>query len=58
MGRGGAGLVVTVLVFNTDDPSLKPDEAYSLLRKILLEKEEETKREAGVGPFEKAISLT
>ena len=37
-GRGG-GQVVSVLAFNSDDPSSNPTEVYSLSVKFVFEKE-------------------
>ena len=50
MGRGG-DLVVSVLAFYSNKPSSNPAEAYSLLCKMLFEKNENKQKEAGVDPF-------
>ena len=49
-GRGG-GLVVSVLAFYSDDPSLIPAEVYNFFCKIVVEKNENKQKEAGIGPF-------
>ena len=50
MGRGG-GLVVSVLAFYSDEPSSIPAEVYIFFCKIVVEKNENKQKEAGVGPF-------
>ena len=55
MGRGG-GLVVSVLAFFSDDPSLIPAEVYKFFCKIVVEKTENKQKEAGIGPFFKNIN--
>ena len=50
LGRGG-GLVVSVLAFYSDDPSSIPAEVYNFFCKIVVEKNENKQKEAGVGPF-------
>ena len=47
----GCGQVVSVLAFNSDDPSLKTTEVYSFSVKFVLEKNENKQKEAGVSPF-------
>ena len=49
-GRGG-GLVVSVLAFYSNDPSLIPAEVYNFFCKIVVEKNENKQKEAGIGPF-------
>ena len=56
MGRGGGGLVVSVLAFFSDDPSLIPAEVYNFFCKIVVEKTENKQKEAGIGPFFKNIN--
>ena len=56
MGRGGGGLVVSVLAFFSDDPSLIPAEVYKFFCKIVVEKTENKQKEAGIGPFFKNIN--
>ena len=46
LGRGG-GLVVSVLAFYSDDPA----EVYNFFCKIVVEKNKNKQKEAGVGPF-------
>ena len=48
--RGG-GLVVSVLAFYSDDPSLNPTEVYNFSVKLLLKRTKINTKEAGVGPF-------
>ena len=50
LGSGG-GLVVSVLAFYSDDPSLIPAEVYNFFCKIVAEKNENKQKEAVVGPF-------
>ena len=50
MGCGG-GLVVSVLASYSDDPSLIPAEVYNFFCKIVVEKNENKQKEAGVGPI-------
>ena len=50
LGRDG-GLVVSVLAFYSDDPSLIPVEVYNFFCKNIVEKNENKQKEAGVGPF-------
>ena len=50
LGRGG-GLVVSVLAFYSDDPSSIPAEVYNFFCKIVVEKNENKQKEAGIGPF-------
>ena len=50
MGCGG-GLVVSVLAFYSDDPSSIPAEVYNFFCKIVVEKNENKQKEAGVGPI-------
>jgi len=45
------GQVVSVLAFNSDNPSSNPAEAYSFSVKIVFEKSKPNKKEAAVGPF-------
>ena len=47
MGRGG-GQVVSVLAFNSYNPSSNPGDVYSFLYNMCFEK---NKKEAGVDPF-------
>ena len=55
--RGG-GQVVSVITFNSDDPSLNPAEAYSFFCKICVWKRtKRNKKEAVVGPFKKQFHL-
>ena len=51
MGRvgGGGGLVVSVLPFNSSNPSLNPDEFTVLFCKMPFEKNENKQKEACVG---------
>ena len=51
MGRGGGGLVVSVLAFFSDNQSSIPAEVYKFFCKIVVEKTENKQKEAGVGPF-------
>ena len=50
LGCGG-GLVVRVLAFYSDDPSSIPAEVYNFFCKIVVEKNENKQKEAGVGPI-------
>ena len=50
LGCGG-GLVVSVLAFYSDDPSSIPAEVYNFFCKIVVEKNENKQKEAGVGPI-------
>ena len=50
MGCGG-GLVVSVLAFYSDDPSSIPAEVYNFFCKIVVEKNKNKQKEAGVGPI-------
>ena len=50
MGCGG-GLVVSVLAFDSDDPSSIPAEVYNFFCKIVVEKNENKQKEARVGPI-------
>ena len=51
-GQGcGGGLVVSVLAFYSDDPSSIPAEVYNFFCKIVVEKNENKQKEAGVGPI-------
>ena len=50
LGCGG-GLVVSVLAFYSDDPSSIPAEVYNFFCKIVVEKNENRQKEAGVGPI-------
>ena len=54
LGCGG-GLVVSVLAFYSDDPSSIPAEVYNFFCKIVVEKNENKQKEAGVGPIFKKI---
>ena len=56
MGRGG-GQVVSVLAFNSDDPSSNPNEAYSFAVKLCLKKTKKTQKEADVVTLLKKIFL-
>ena len=56
MGRGGGGLVVSVLAFFSDNQSSIPAEVYKFFCKIVVEKTENKQKEAGVGPFKKNIN--
>ena len=47
----GGGLVVSVLAFYSDDPSSIPAEVYNFFCKIVVEKNENKQKEAGVGPI-------
>ena len=47
----GGGLVVSVLAFYSDDPSSIPAEVYNFFCKIVVEKDENKQKEAGVGPI-------
>ena len=51
-GRGG-GQVVSMLAFNSDDPSLNPLTSTIFTVNIVIEKNENKQKEAGVGPFKK-----
>ena len=54
LGRGGGGrLVVSLLAFYSNDPSLNPAKDCSFLCKILFENNENGHKEAGVGPLKK-----
>ena len=48
--RGG-GQVVSMLAFNSDNPSLNPAEAYSFSVKFVFEKNENRQKEAGLAHF-------
>ena len=49
--------MVSVLAFYSDDPSSIPAEVYNFFCKIVVEKNENKQKEAGVGPiFKKTIS--
>ena len=50
MGRGG-GQVVSVLAFDSDDPSLSPAEAYSLSVKFVFEKNENKQKSLKIQLF-------
>ena len=50
LGRGG-GQVVSMLALYSDDPSSNPAEVYNFSVKIVIEKNENKQKEAGVGPF-------
>ena len=50
MGRGG-GLVVSMLPFYSDDPISIPADVYNFFCKMVVEKNENKQKEAGVGPF-------
>ena len=43
--------MVSVLAFYSDDPSSIPAEVYNFFCKIVVEKNENKQKEAGVGPF-------
>ena len=47
----GGGLVVSVLAFYSDDPSSIPAEVYNFFCKIVVEKNKNKQKEAGVGPI-------
>ena len=48
--------MVSVLAFYSDDPSSIPAEVYNFFCKIVVEKNENKQKEAGVGPiFKKKI---
>ena len=57
MDRGGGGQVVRVLAFYTYNPSLNLNEAYNsfYIKKILLQKNENKQKEAGLVAFEQTI---
>ena len=50
LGRDG-GLVVSMLAFYSNDPSSIPAEVYNFFCKIVVEKNKNKQKEAGVGPF-------
>ena len=52
------GQVVSVLAFYSDDPSSIPAEVYNFFCKIVVEKDENKQKEAGVGPIFKKKDLT
>ena len=56
LGCGG-GLVVSVLAFYSDDPSSIPAEVYNFFCKIVVEKNENKQKEAGVGPIFKTLDV-
>ena len=43
--------MVSVLAFYSNDPSLIPAEVYNFFCKIVVEKNENKQKEAGIGPF-------
>ena len=43
--------MVSVLAFYSDDPSSIPAEVYNFFCKIVVEKNENKQKEAGIGPF-------
>ena len=45
--------MVSVLAFYSDDPSSIPAEVYNFFCKIVVEKNENKQKEAGVGPIKK-----
>ena len=47
----GGGLVVSVLAFYSNNPSSIPAEVYIFFCKIVVEKNENKQKEAGVGPI-------
>ena len=51
--RGGGGLVISEFNFYFDDPISNPVKVYSSSVKMLLEKNENTQKEVGDGPFKK-----
>ena len=51
-----AGLVVSVLYFYSDDPSLSSAEAYRFFRKMLFEKNKSKQIETGECPLKIATS--
>ena len=50
LGSGG-GQVVSVLAFNSDDPSSNHAKVYNFSVKLYLKRTKINKKEAGVGPF-------
>ena len=49
--------MVSVLAFYSDNKGLDPAEAYSFFSvKLVLEKNENKQKEAGVGPFKKMLT--
>ena len=57
LGSGG-GLVVSVLAFYSDDPSLIPAEVYIFSVKLLLKSTKINKKEAGLAHFFKKTLLS
>ena len=55
-GQWSSCSVVSVLAFNSDDPSSYPAEVYSFCYEMLFEKNENKLKETGVGLFEKNIN--
>ena len=50
--------MVSVLAFYSDDPSSIPAEVYNFFCKIVVEKNENKQKEAGVGPIFKKVYCT
>ena len=53
MGRGGGGLVVSVLAFFSDNQSSIPAEVYKFFCKIVVEKTEKNKKRPGLAHLKK-----